>query len=247
MEPAERQPPDAIGELFALRRRRGADPAGPAVGARGRVGAWTLPGGGLEFGEHPDAAAVRELERGDRARSVRSRASPGSSRTSTESRGFASGGELHSSASSTGCGSSAATSATRSTARPTRAPGFAGRARGHAAGRARAVRGRAGVPGPRACEEHDRGSTSPRRRSSSSGSPATSSAGRELLPHYVRSRPSNAARRRRACRADGRPAAARPRARARAAGRLAVADLERAETRSASGSSIWAARRTGWT
>ncbi|HEY3162914.1 MAG TPA: NUDIX domain-containing protein [Candidatus Limnocylindrales bacterium] len=25
------------------------------------VGAWTLPGGGLDFGEHPDAAAVREL------------------------------------------------------------------------------------------------------------------------------------------------------------------------------------------
>jgi 8-oxo-dGTP diphosphatase len=26
------------------------------------VGAWTMPGGGVEFGEHPDAAAVRELE-----------------------------------------------------------------------------------------------------------------------------------------------------------------------------------------
>lgn len=26
------------------------------------VGAWTLPGGGVHFGEHPDAAAVRELE-----------------------------------------------------------------------------------------------------------------------------------------------------------------------------------------
>jgi ADP-ribose pyrophosphatase YjhB (NUDIX family) len=25
------------------------------------VGAWTLPGGGLEFGEHPDAAVIREL------------------------------------------------------------------------------------------------------------------------------------------------------------------------------------------
>lgn len=25
-------------------------------------GAWTLPGGGLEFGEHPDAAVIRELE-----------------------------------------------------------------------------------------------------------------------------------------------------------------------------------------
>ncbi len=25
------------------------------------VGAWTLPGGGVEFGEHPDAAVVREL------------------------------------------------------------------------------------------------------------------------------------------------------------------------------------------
>jgi 8-oxo-dGTP diphosphatase len=26
------------------------------------VGAWTLPGGGLQFGEHPDAAVIRELE-----------------------------------------------------------------------------------------------------------------------------------------------------------------------------------------
>jgi len=26
------------------------------------VGAWTLPGGGIDFGEHPDAAAIRELE-----------------------------------------------------------------------------------------------------------------------------------------------------------------------------------------
>lgn len=26
------------------------------------VGAWTMPGGGIEFGEHPDAAALRELE-----------------------------------------------------------------------------------------------------------------------------------------------------------------------------------------
>ena len=26
------------------------------------VGAWTMPGGGVEFGEHPDAAAIRELE-----------------------------------------------------------------------------------------------------------------------------------------------------------------------------------------
>ena len=26
------------------------------------VGAWTLPGGGIQFGEHPDAAVVRELE-----------------------------------------------------------------------------------------------------------------------------------------------------------------------------------------
>ena len=25
------------------------------------VGAWTLPGGGVDFGEHPDAAVVREL------------------------------------------------------------------------------------------------------------------------------------------------------------------------------------------
>ena len=25
------------------------------------VGAWTLPGGGVEFGEHPDAAVIREL------------------------------------------------------------------------------------------------------------------------------------------------------------------------------------------
>jgi ADP-ribose pyrophosphatase YjhB (NUDIX family) len=27
----------------------------------GRPGAWTLPGGGVEFGEHPEAAALREL------------------------------------------------------------------------------------------------------------------------------------------------------------------------------------------
>jgi len=26
------------------------------------VGAWTLPGGGINFGEHPDAAVIRELE-----------------------------------------------------------------------------------------------------------------------------------------------------------------------------------------
>ncbi len=26
-----------------------------------RAGAWTLPGGGVEFGEHPEAAAIREL------------------------------------------------------------------------------------------------------------------------------------------------------------------------------------------
>ena len=26
------------------------------------VGAWTLPGGGVDFGEHPDGAAVRELQ-----------------------------------------------------------------------------------------------------------------------------------------------------------------------------------------
>ncbi|HUQ78199.1 MAG TPA: NUDIX domain-containing protein [Patescibacteria group bacterium] len=26
------------------------------------AGAWTLPGGGVEFGEHPDAAVLRELE-----------------------------------------------------------------------------------------------------------------------------------------------------------------------------------------
>jgi 8-oxo-dGTP diphosphatase len=26
------------------------------------VGAWTMPGGGVEFGEHPDAASIRELE-----------------------------------------------------------------------------------------------------------------------------------------------------------------------------------------
>jgi ADP-ribose pyrophosphatase YjhB (NUDIX family) len=26
------------------------------------VGAWTLPGGGIQFGEHPDAAVIRELE-----------------------------------------------------------------------------------------------------------------------------------------------------------------------------------------
>jgi len=26
------------------------------------VGAWTLPGGGIDFGEHPDVAVIRELE-----------------------------------------------------------------------------------------------------------------------------------------------------------------------------------------
>ena len=27
-----------------------------------RPGAWTLPGGGVEFGEHPEVTALRELE-----------------------------------------------------------------------------------------------------------------------------------------------------------------------------------------
>lgn len=27
-----------------------------------RAGAWTLPGGGIDFGEHPEAAVVREIE-----------------------------------------------------------------------------------------------------------------------------------------------------------------------------------------
>jgi 8-oxo-dGTP diphosphatase len=31
------------------------------TGVTARPGAWTLPGGGVEFGEHPEAAAVREL------------------------------------------------------------------------------------------------------------------------------------------------------------------------------------------
>jgi 8-oxo-dGTP diphosphatase len=31
------------------------------TGVTHRPGAWTLPGGGVEFGEHPEAAAVREL------------------------------------------------------------------------------------------------------------------------------------------------------------------------------------------
>ena len=152
------------------------------------VGAWTLPGGGVDFGEHPDAAAIRELEeetgldrrdRGDRGRLLarvptveRSPRAP----TST------------SSASSTTCGSSAASCATRSTARPTRRVVRPRRPRRHAARRARPVR-RSGWPSrdPTPDEEHDRDRRRRAGRSSSSGSPATSSAGRGCSPTTSRS------------------------------------------------------------
>ena len=42
---------DPSGRLLLVRMARGLD--------RGR---WTLPGGGIEWSEHPDAAVVRELE-----------------------------------------------------------------------------------------------------------------------------------------------------------------------------------------
>lgn len=42
---------DPSGRLLLVRMARGLD-----------EGRWTLPGGGIEWGEHPDAAVVRELE-----------------------------------------------------------------------------------------------------------------------------------------------------------------------------------------
>ena len=42
---------DPAGRLLLVRMARGLD-----------EGRWTLPGGGIEWGEHPDAAVVRELE-----------------------------------------------------------------------------------------------------------------------------------------------------------------------------------------
>ncbi|MDE0447218.1 MAG: NUDIX domain-containing protein [Spirochaetaceae bacterium] len=42
---------DPEGRLLLVRMARGLD-----------EGRWTLPGGGIEWGEHPDAAVVRELE-----------------------------------------------------------------------------------------------------------------------------------------------------------------------------------------
>ena len=42
---------DPSGRLLLVRLARGRD-----------EGRWTLPGGGVEWGEHPDAAVVRELE-----------------------------------------------------------------------------------------------------------------------------------------------------------------------------------------
>ena len=52
----------------------------PSVGV-GDV--WTLPGGGLDFGEPPEAAVLRELDRGDRLRRRARRASSGSATASS--------------------------------------------------------------------------------------------------------------------------------------------------------------------
>ena len=181
------------------------------------VGAWTLPGGGVDFGEHPDAAAIRELEE-ETGLDGEIEAIAGVFshvyRRSTVRRGRRPPLPRHR---LPRCGSSAASCATRSTARPTRAPWFG---RDELAGirlveLAQFAVGLASCgPGCRAPgEKHDRD----RRRR----------AGRARLPARPRRRALAAAApplrrgpadpprgRRRARRPDDRPAAARAGARA---------------------------------
>ena len=57
----------ASGAMRSASTDDGPDPAVPPCVERARAGAWTLPGGGLDFGEHPEDAVVRELARGERA------------------------------------------------------------------------------------------------------------------------------------------------------------------------------------
>ena len=52
-----------------------------------RPGAWTLPGGGIDFGEHPEAGAIRELLRGDGIRRQDRRAARGRLAAASRSRG----------------------------------------------------------------------------------------------------------------------------------------------------------------
>ena len=58
------------------------------------VGAWTMPGGGINFGEHPDAAAVRELEEETGLIGEIEDVAGTFSHVYTQSR-FAGGGDLH--------------------------------------------------------------------------------------------------------------------------------------------------------
>jgi 8-oxo-dGTP diphosphatase len=65
-DPAVEQPPDAPGRTrlgsYALCVDRDRILLARLSAIEVDVGAWTMPGGGINFGEHPDAACLRELE-----------------------------------------------------------------------------------------------------------------------------------------------------------------------------------------